>query len=105
MSPMMQFPRSWIISTGHCALLQFGFHIGDEARLKTQGYGGHPMKVHVHRRQSGQVAAWLRDAGFTPSKRTYSLTQMTPPSKGQSSSHAASPRALQVRHSRMRRLS
>jgi hypothetical protein len=23
------------------------------------------MKVYVHRRQPGQVAAWLRDAGFT----------------------------------------
>lgn len=23
------------------------------------------MKVWVHRRQPGQVAAWLRDAGFT----------------------------------------
>ncbi len=42
-----------------------GFHVGDGSRLKTQGYGGHPMKVHVHRRQPDQVAAWLRDAGFT----------------------------------------
>jgi SAM-dependent methyltransferase len=45
--------------------LLLGFHVGNESRLKTQGYGGHPMKVHVHRRQPGQVAAWLRDAGFT----------------------------------------
>jgi SAM-dependent methyltransferase len=45
--------------------LLLGFHVGDESRLKTQGYGGHPMKVYVHRRQPGQVAAWLRDAGFT----------------------------------------
>jgi SAM-dependent methyltransferase len=45
--------------------LLLGFHVGDESRLKTQGYGGHPMKVQVHRRQPGQVAAWLRDAGFT----------------------------------------
>jgi SAM-dependent methyltransferase len=45
--------------------LLLGFHVGDESRLKTQGYGGHPMKVHVHRRQPGQVAARLRDAGFT----------------------------------------
>lgn len=44
--------------------LQLGFHVGEESRLKTQGYGGHPMKVHVHRRQPDQVAAWLRDAGF-----------------------------------------
>ncbi|NES13988.1 MULTISPECIES: class I SAM-dependent methyltransferase [Micromonospora] len=45
--------------------LLIGFHVGDESRLKTQGYGGHPMKVHVHRRQPGQVVARLRDAGFT----------------------------------------
>jgi SAM-dependent methyltransferase len=45
--------------------LLVGFHVGDESRLKTQGYGGHPMKVHVHRRQPGHVASWLRDAGFT----------------------------------------
>jgi len=45
--------------------LLLGFHVGDESRLKTQGYGGHPMRVHVHRRQPGQVAGWLRDAGFT----------------------------------------
>ncbi len=45
--------------------LLLGFHVGDESRLKTQGYGGHPMKVYVHRRQPGRVAAWLRDAGFT----------------------------------------
>lgn len=45
--------------------LLLGFHVGDESRLKTQGYGGHPMKVYVHLRQPGQVAAWLRDAGFT----------------------------------------
>ncbi|MGN9894041.1 class I SAM-dependent methyltransferase [Micromonospora sp. L31] len=44
--------------------LLLGFHVGDESRLKTQGYGGHPMKVYVHRRQPGQMEAWLRDAGF-----------------------------------------
>jgi hypothetical protein len=32
--------------------------------LKTQGYGGHPMKVHVHHRRHGQVMAWLNNAGF-----------------------------------------
>jgi ubiquinone/menaquinone biosynthesis C-methylase UbiE len=45
--------------------LLLGFHVGDESQLKTQGYGGHPMKVYVHRRQPAQMAAWLRDAGFT----------------------------------------
>ncbi|MFD9403362.1 class I SAM-dependent DNA methyltransferase [Streptomyces sp. NPDC060011] len=45
--------------------LLLGFHVGDESRLKTQGYGGHPMNVHVHRRRPDQVAAWLNDAGFS----------------------------------------
>lgn len=45
--------------------LLLAFHVGDEHRLKTQGYGGHPMKVYVHRRPPDRVAAWLRDAGFT----------------------------------------
>jgi SAM-dependent methyltransferase len=44
--------------------LLLGFHVGDGARLETEGYGGHPMKVVVHRRQPSQVSAWLRDAGF-----------------------------------------
>jgi SAM-dependent methyltransferase len=47
------------------APLLIGFHVGDESRLKTQGYGGHPMKVYVHRRRPAQVSAWLREAGFT----------------------------------------
>ncbi|MGW3247315.1 class I SAM-dependent DNA methyltransferase [Streptomyces sp. NPDC001070] len=45
--------------------LLLGFHVGDGSRLKTQGYGGHPMRVHVHRRRPDRMAAWLRDAGFT----------------------------------------
>lgn len=44
--------------------LQLLFHVGDGSRVKTQGYGGHPMRVHVHRRRPDKVAAWLRDAGF-----------------------------------------
>lgn len=46
------------------APLLIGFHMGDGSRLKTEGYGGHPMKVHVHRRRPAQMSAWLRDAGF-----------------------------------------
>ena len=46
-------------------LLMLGFHVGDESRLKTQGYGGHPMRVHVHLRRPGRVSEWLRVAGFT----------------------------------------
>jgi SAM-dependent methyltransferase len=45
--------------------LLLGFHVGDRSRLKTEGYGGHPMNVYVHRRQPARVAAWLHDAGFT----------------------------------------
>ncbi|MFG1648741.1 class I SAM-dependent DNA methyltransferase [Micromonospora sp. NPDC049275] len=44
--------------------LLVGFHVGDETTLKTEGYGGHPMKLRVHRRRPAQVAAWLRDSGF-----------------------------------------
>lgn len=47
--------------------LLLGFHVGDDSRLKTEGYGGHPMKVRVHRRRPERVAGWLRDAGFTVS--------------------------------------
>ena len=47
------------------APLLLGFHVGDGTELKTQGYGGHPMKVCVHRRQHGRMTAWLNDAGFT----------------------------------------
>jgi SAM-dependent methyltransferase len=49
----------------HGGPLLISFHVGDDSRLKTQGYGSHPMKLSVHRRQPGQVAAWLNDAGFT----------------------------------------
>jgi ubiquinone/menaquinone biosynthesis C-methylase UbiE len=45
--------------------LLLGFHAGEGSRLKTEGYGGHPMRVYVHRRQHDQVAAWLRTAGIT----------------------------------------
>jgi SAM-dependent methyltransferase len=46
-------------------LLLLGFHVGDRTNLKTQGYGGHPMRVHVHLRRPERVAEWLRAAGFT----------------------------------------
>ncbi|MFD0473594.1 class I SAM-dependent methyltransferase [Nonomuraea thailandensis] len=45
--------------------LMAGFHAGDGSVLKTQGYGGHPMRVRVHRRRPDKMAAWMRDAGFT----------------------------------------
>jgi SAM-dependent methyltransferase len=49
--------------------LLVGFHVGEGAQLKTQGYGGHPMNVYVHRRQPEQMAAWLEDAGFVVEAR------------------------------------
>ncbi len=45
-------------------VVMVGFHVGDRDRLKTEGYGGHPMSVRVHRRPVERVAGWLRDAGF-----------------------------------------
>ncbi|MDX3071088.1 class I SAM-dependent DNA methyltransferase [Streptomyces sp. NPDC088354] len=50
--------------------LLLGFHVGDGSRLKTEGYGGHPMKVHVHRRQPGRMIEWLGDAGFAVETHT-----------------------------------
>ncbi|MEU6585975.1 class I SAM-dependent methyltransferase [Nocardia sp. NPDC046763] len=44
--------------------LLLGFHVGDESQLMTQGYGGHPMNLYVHRRQHSQMHAWLEDAGL-----------------------------------------
>ncbi|WP_370940043.1 trans-aconitate 2-methyltransferase [Amycolatopsis sp. cg13] len=46
-------------------LLQLLFHVGNETRLKTEGYGGHPMRLQVHRRPRERMTTWLRDAGFT----------------------------------------
>lgn len=45
-------------------VLQVGFHLGDEVRRKTEGYGGHPMRVDVHRRTPERMKDWLRTAGF-----------------------------------------
>lgn len=44
--------------------LLLSFHVGDERKLKTEGYGGHPMNVYVHRRLPDRLAARLDDAGF-----------------------------------------
>ncbi|MFJ8820818.1 class I SAM-dependent DNA methyltransferase [Streptomyces sp. NPDC102467] len=60
------------------APLLLGFHVGDASQLKTEGYGGHPMKVHVHRRQPERLAAWLDEAGFTvETHRTLSSAEST----------------------------
>ena len=50
-------------------LLLLAFHVGDESRLKTSGYGGHPMRLYVHRRPPERVAGWLADAGFVVDTR------------------------------------
>jgi len=50
-------------------VLMLGFHVGDGTNLKTEGYGGHPMRVDVHLRPPDRVAGWLRDAGFTVEAR------------------------------------
>ncbi|GAA2325911.1 class I SAM-dependent methyltransferase [Dactylosporangium salmoneum] len=47
------------------APLAVGFHAGEGARLKTEGYGGHPMHVYVYRRTPAAMTARLQEAGFT----------------------------------------
>jgi SAM-dependent methyltransferase len=51
-------------------VLLLGFHVGDGSRLKTEGYGGHPMHLAVHRRLPDRVSEWLRAAGFTVEVQT-----------------------------------
>lgn len=46
-------------------LLVVGYHVGVGTRLKTEGYGGHPMRVHVHLRQPWWLAKRVRAAGFS----------------------------------------
>ncbi|GIF50340.1 methyltransferase family protein [Asanoa ferruginea] len=60
------------------APLLLSFHVGDDTRLKTEGYGGHPMKVHVHRRQPDQLESWLGEAGFATEAR---MTLASPESR------------------------
>ena len=45
--------------------LVIGYHVGVGTRLKTEGYGGHPMRVRVHLRQPWWLARRVREAGFT----------------------------------------
>ena len=47
-----------------------GFHAGNGTTHKTNGYGGHPMDVYVHRRPPARMAAWLNQAGFTVEAQT-----------------------------------
>ncbi|MFG2112652.1 class I SAM-dependent methyltransferase [Streptomyces sp. NPDC048718] len=63
------------------APLLLAFHVGDGSRLKTQGYGGHPMKVYVHLRRPARLAALLDEAGFAVEART-TLTSAESPLGG-----------------------
>jgi SAM-dependent methyltransferase len=45
--------------------VMIGFHAGEGSKLKTEGYGGHPMRVHVHKRTPARYAAWFEEAGLT----------------------------------------
>jgi ubiquinone/menaquinone biosynthesis C-methylase UbiE len=51
-------------------VVMIGFQEGNGTTHKTNGYGGHPMDVYVHRRPPARVAAWLSQAGFTVEART-----------------------------------
>lgn len=51
-------------------VVMVGFHEGNGTTHKTNGYGGHPMDVYVHRRPAARMAAWLSQAGFTVEART-----------------------------------
>jgi SAM-dependent methyltransferase len=44
--------------------LMLGGHVGDSAYVKTEGYGGLPMRVLFARRSSDSYTALLRDAGL-----------------------------------------
>jgi len=52
-----------VVRPGGSAL--FGFHSGTGTHEKTEGYGGHPMRVQVHRRTAAEVAGSVERAGFT----------------------------------------
>jgi ubiquinone/menaquinone biosynthesis C-methylase UbiE len=41
-----------------------GGHVGEGSRLKTEGYGGHPMRVLVARRTHATLTGLLRGAGL-----------------------------------------
>ena len=46
------------------------FHVGDEVTRKTEGYGGHPMDVDIHRRSLAAMAALLERHGLHVEVRT-----------------------------------
>jgi hypothetical protein len=62
-----------------------GFHAGEGSKLKTEGYGGHPMRVHVHKRTPERYATWFEEAGLIVE------AQMTLGSGGAVFGHAPTP--------------
>ncbi|SEM83625.1 class I SAM-dependent DNA methyltransferase [Streptacidiphilus jiangxiensis] len=50
--------------------LLVAFHVGDGAELKTRGFDGLPINVHVHKRRPDGLAARLDAAGFEVEAQT-----------------------------------
>jgi SAM-dependent methyltransferase len=65
--------------------VMIGFHAGEGSKLKTEGYGGHPMRVHVHKRTPERYATWFEEAGLIVE------AQMTLGSGGAVFGHAPTP--------------
>ncbi|HWC78651.1 MAG TPA: class I SAM-dependent methyltransferase [Pseudonocardiaceae bacterium] len=51
-----------VLRPGGVALI--GFHVGDRSKIKTEGYGGLPMRIPLYHRPMDRMASWLRAAGF-----------------------------------------
>ena len=47
-----------------------GLHARNASMLKTESYGGHPIKAYVYRQQPADMTAALRDAGLTVEAHT-----------------------------------
>lgn len=58
-------------------LVLLAFQVGDDVRVKTSGYGGHPMRLRVHLRPPERVAGWLAEAGLEV--RTCLVREPEPP--------------------------
>lgn len=63
-------------------IAMFAFHSGTGSHAKTEGYGGHPMRVQVHRRKAVDVGRRLERAGFTVSTEIETRPQPGAPSGG-----------------------
>jgi len=86
--PIRRTPDGQMIKGG-LPLLLLGFHVGDQTRLKTQGYGGHPdecLRPPSPARPGGSLAARRRVHSQRP--MLIDLDQSAP---GKSSLHTAGP--------------